>query len=1042
MSDGTASGVHFPTIEKEVLAFWEQEDVFARVLEASKEDPVYNFYDGPPFATGLPHHGHLLASTIKDIIPRYFTMKGHFVERRFGWDCHGLPIEYEVDKLMGKSTAQIVEEQGVSAYNDACRGIVQRYVSQWRSTVSRLGRWVDFDNDYKTMDTDFMESVWWVFKQLWEKDLVYQGTKVVPFSTALGTALSNFEASSNYQNLQDPSLTVLFDCPEKASYLAIWTTTPWTLVSNLGICAGPDIAYVKVGVPGFDRPLILAEARLGAYKELAEAEVLERFSGKDLQGTAYQPLFDYFADEKQNGAFVVHVDEFVSTDNGTGLVHMAPAFGEDDHRVMQAAGVKALVCPIDDAGRFTDLVPEYLGDYIKDADKKLIKLLKEQGRVLHFETFEHAYPCCPRSDTPLIYRIVPSWYVRVESFKDRLIKANEAIAWVPEHIQSGRFGRWLEGARDWAISRNRVWGTPLPIWINDVTGRSMAFGSRAELQAKTGVLVEDLHRDHVDELTFEMPGEDGVYRRVPEVLDCWFESGSMPYAQKHYPFEGKEAFEASFPANFIAEGVDQTRGWFYTLTVLAVALFDQPAFKNVIVNGIVLAKDGKKMSKRLKNYTAPDELMERYGADALRLYLIHSGLVKGEEQRFDDEGVRDMVRRTLLPWYHAFQFFKTYADVDQWQDTDLTSSDNALDQWIFARLERLKLQLHEHMEGYRLYAIVPELLAFIESLTNGYIRMNRDRFWQEGMETDKQQAFHTLYKVLCEFTWCMAPFTPFIAEHLYQALKSYSTDEAMQAFSVHACRMPKGDPDAINPNLEAAVDRLLQIIVMGRQKRAEVKIKVKTPLQALTVIHRDQTLLKGIEALESYIKRELNVKAVRYDTNEGDYIRLYAKANLPVLGKRLGKKMGQYRALIEGLSTEDLVAYEQNPNLVLEGDTFSGDDIFVYREALASEEVVSNAAISIALDTTLSDDLVLEGIAREVINRIQKTRKDVGFCVSDRIHIAYNGDERIVEAIALHRSLIERETLAQSCVQDSSVSEHVFDIDGAGRLSISLSIAK
>jgi isoleucyl-tRNA synthetase len=674
----------FARMEEDILARWQAGDVFRKSLESRRGKKPYIFYDGPPFATGLPHHGHIVASTIKDIVPRYWTMKGRYVLRRFGWDCHGLPIEHEIDKQLGMSAQAAVEKMGVAGYNDACRAIVQRYVEQWRETVSRLGRWVDFDNDYKTMDPWYMESVWWVVKQLWDKGLIYQGNKIMPVSTALETPLSNFEATSNYVDVQDPAITVLLEL-EDGDWLAVWTTTPWTLPSNLAVCVGPDLDYTLALDPASGRRIWFATERLEHYEQL---EAVATARGRELVGRRYRPLFPYFAAEAANGAFQVLMDDYVTATEGTGLVHQAPAFGEDDHRVLQAAGISAFVCPVTMAGIFTDEVADFAGQYVKDADRNIIRALRDRGLLYRHDTIMHSYPYCYRSDTPLIYRAVPSWYVEVTAIRDKLIAANEQMHWVPEHIKHGRFGNWLEGAIDWAISRNRVWGTPIPIWINDVTGNRVCLGSIEEVRQRTGVTLADLHREHVDPLTFEVAGEPGTYRRIPEVLDCWFESGSMPYAQLHYPFENEGLFTAGFPAEFIAEGLDQTRGWFYTLTVLGAALYDKPAFRNVIVNGMVMAEDGKKMSKRLRNYTPPDDLMATYGADALRLYLINSGLVRGEEQRFSDAGVQDMTRRALLPWYNAFSFLRTYAEIDQWSpDKGLHIGENLLDQWILSSVE-------------------------------------------------------------------------------------------------------------------------------------------------------------------------------------------------------------------------------------------------------------------------------------------------------------------------------------------------------------------
>ncbi len=1021
----------FVQTEHAVLQFWRDNNVFQRSLEQTKNCVPYIFYDGPPFATGLPHHGHLVGSTLKDIIPRYYTMQGYYVQRRFGWDCHGLPIEHEIDKKLGISAQQAVEQFGIKAYNDECRGIVQRYTAEWEKTITRIGRWVDFRNDYKTMDPNFMESVWWVLKQLWSKDLVYQGVKVVPFSTALGTVLSNFEAGSNYQDVQDPAVTVLFKLQDEDAFIAAWTTTPWTLPSNLGLCVNANIDYLLVQEADSGRKIYIAAARLEAVGKGKNLNVLNTLPGTALVGKRYVPLFPYFNHLDAEGAFRVVADDYVTTDSGTGVVHQAPAFGEDDFRVMKAHGVKSAPCPVDFEGKYTSEVSDYSGVYVKDADKLIIRRLKEEGMLFQQDVVVHSYPFCPRSDTPIIYRTIPSWYVKVESLRDRLVASNQQINWVPDHIKNGRMGNWLQNALDWCISRNRYWGTPLPIWINDENGKVICIGSIAELQEHTGVLVADLHREYVDDLTFELPGEAGTYRRVSEVLDCWFESGSMPYAQLHYPFENQELFEAGFPAEYIAEGLDQTRGWFYTLLVLSTALYDKPSFKNVIVNGIVMAEDGKKMSKRLRNYTPPDELMEAYGADALRLYLINSGLVKAEEQRFADSGVKDMVRRALLPWFNSFRFLQTYADIDQWRaQAAAPLSTNITDQWMLSRLQSLLTNVTREMAEYKLYNVVPALFEFIEELTNWYIRLNRSRFWTEGESADKTAAYQTLYQTLHGLTLAMAPFAPFLAEHIYQQLLPYAPQDVAQPQSVHLCRYPQPDANCIQPVLEAAVARMQAIILLGRQKRNQVKIKTKTPLARLTVIHREQTMLDEIARLEDYLRGELNVKRVDYTRNEDDYIRFFAKPNAPVLGKRLGKDFGKFRGLIEKLDAAALNRLQATGSLTIDNVPFSLEDILVFREAKPGTDAISDRLVTIDMDCTLYPALVQEGLAREVVSRIQKSRKDLGFKVTDRIDIHYDASPELAAAITAHASYIRQETLGVTLVAFSDRELPLqFDVD-------------
>ena len=1031
MSDNTNNNeaFSFPKAEHEVLAFWKENDVFKKSLEKTKDGQPYIFYDGPPFATGLPHHGHLVASTLKDIVPRYFTMKGRYVERRFGWDCHGLPIEHEIDKKLGMSAQDAVEKLGVKGYNEECRGIVQRFTSEWEKTVTRIGRWVDFENDYKTMDTPFMESVWWAFKRLWDKDLVYQGTKVVPFSTSLGTVLSNFEAGENYKDVQDPAISVLFKCADEDAYFAAWTTTPWTLPSNLCLCVGADIDYVKVLDEERNIHFYLAEARLEEYQKKNSLTVVEKVKGSDLKGRKYEPLFPYFSELEEENCFQILNDGYVTTESGTGIVHIAPGFGEDDNRVMKEAGIRACVCPVDDAGQFTPEITDYAGVYVKEADKQIINSLKDSGKLYDRSSYAHSYPFCPRSDTPLIYKTIPSWYINVESIKDKLLKSNSQIYWVPDHIKDGRFGKWLEGARDWAISRNRVWGTPLPIWINDVTENKVCIGSVAELKEYSGVELDDLHREYADDITFSIDGEEGTYRRITEVFDCWFESGSMPYAQLHYPFENKDVFDKGFPAEFIAEGLDQTRGWFYTLTILSSAIFDKPAFKNVIVNGLVLAENGEKMSKRKKNYTAPDSIMEDFGADALRLYLITSGLVRGEEMKFSDSGVKDMVRTALLPWYNSFKFFKTYAELDGWNPGEhFTSGDNITDNWLISNLQTLKQTISREMEAYHLYNVVPALFTFIEDLTNTYIRLNRSRFWAEGLDQDKCAAYSTLYTALKELSMSMAPFAPFFSEHIYRELVALNP-QSDEPISVHLCDYPVADESKINSILEAAVDRMNQIILLGRQKRNQVKIKVKTPLRQLTIIHKDQALLDEIAKLENYIKSELNVETVAYDHDEGKYISLYSKPNFPVLGKRLGKEMGRFTGLIKKLSNDQLVEFDAVGSIEIQGQSFNKNEIEVLREAKEGHDAVSNSLITIDMDCKLDQSLINKGLAREVVSRIQKTRKDSNFQINDRIIVNYSGSQEILDAISENSDYICKETLAESLINEALEESVEFKID-------------
>ena len=1017
----------FVDTEKEILDFWNHNKIFDKSLEQTKDCSPYIFYDGPPFATGLPHHGHLVASTIKDIIPRYFTMKGRYISRRWGWDCHGLPIEQQIDKKFNMSANDFVQKYGISKYCQECKDIVLTYTSQWEKTINRLGRWVDFENDYKTMDKNFMESVWWVFKQAWDKGLIYKGNKIVPYSVELETGLSNFEATSNYQNVQDPAVTVLFKLDDEDAFVSAWTTTPWTLPSNMALIVNENIDYVLAHDKQKDLKFYIAKERLSEYEKNNELEVLKELKGSQLVGKTYEPLFPYFKDQKSQGGFQIVSDDYVTTSDGTGIVHSAPAFGEDDNRVLKEHDISAFALPLNSKAQFTDEVSDFKGLYIKDADKLIIKNLKERNLLYHQSVLVHSYPFCPRTDTALIYMAMPQWYMKVDEIKNELLASNAQINWVPDHIKEGRFGKWLEGARDWAISRSRYWGTPLPIWYNEATDKFIAIGSIEELKNYTGVEVDDLHREVVDKLEFKLDKEPGSYKRISDVFDCWFESGSMPFAQLHYPFENQDVFKAGFPAEFIAEGLDQTRGWFYTLTVLSTALTGKPAFKNVIVNGMVMAGDGKKMSKRLKNYTEPDVIMEKFGADALRLTLINSGLVKGEELRFTDDGVKDMVRRALLPWYNSFKFFHTYACVDKWLATEnFIESDNILDKWLISKLQTLIKNVTFEMENYRLYNVVPQLFHYIEDLTNWYIRLNRRRFWGDSLTEDKCKAYSTLYLALKEVSKIMAPFAPFLSEYIFLQLKGFKED---MKESVHLCPYPEFDDSKIDISLEDAVTRMQELILLGRQKRNNENIKVKTPLQSLTVIHQDDKLLQGISKLEDYIKTELNVKEVKYSQDEDSVIKLYAKPNSRILGKRLGKSFGKFMGLIKKLDSSTLKEYEATGTLTLADETFGEDDIFVYREPKENSQALSNRWITIDMDTNLGPELIKEGLAREVVNRIQRSRKDLNYNVEDRIILKVKADQALSDAITSFEDYIMSETLTTKIEFNNSLGESSISFD-------------
>lgn len=1022
----TAADVRLPSLEEEVLAFWDDAKIFERSVEGTALRPRYSFYDGPPFATGLPHYGHLLASILKDIVPRYWTMRGYHIPRRFGWDCHGLPVEYEINKKLNVESSKQVLAMGIDTYNAECRSIVQRYTSEWKRTIRRVGRWVDMERPYFTMDKSFMQSVWWVFKQLWDKGLIYEGHKVVPYSVGVSTPLSNFEANLNYKDVQDPALTVAFrslKLPD--TFFLAWTTTPWTLPSNLALAVGTDIDYAFVRHEG--KTFVVAAALANSVFGDAP-EVLETVKGETLLGHTYEPLFPYFADRAHEGAFRVIGSGHVTTDSGTGIVHIAPAFGEEDYDACKAAGI-ALVNPVDDDGMFTAEVPDWQGIRVKEADKDIIARLKAEGKLFRHDTITHSYPFCWRSDTPLIYKAVSTWFVKVDAIKDQLLAANAETQWVPSHLRDGRFGKWLENARDWAISRNRFWGTPLPIWQN-AQGETVCIGSIEELAQHTGVTVDDLHIETVSKL--QLPAKQGgePLTQTGGVLDCWFESGSMPYAQWAYPFENEEAFKQSFPADFIAEGLDQTRGWFYTLMVIGTALYGRAPFKNVVVNGLILAEDGKKMSKSLRNYPDPMEVLEQHGADALRLYLIDSPVVKAQELRFSEKGVRDIVRRILLRWWNAYSFFVSYANIDAFVPRgDYRETPNVLDKWVLSRLHSLIHTANAEMNEYRLYNVVPALLQFIEELTNTYIRSNRGHFWRDGMPEDKRLAFETLHHVLTTLAKLMAPFTPFLAETTYRNLAAVLPDHKD---SVHLEDYPQAQEDLRHPELEAAVGRMAQLLLMGRNIREKIGVKAKIPLRSLRIIHRDPRVLEALAGLEAYITDELNVREVIYETREDAYIQVSTKANFPKLGPRLGKRMKEVSAAIGKMSLDEMLALENGHTLTFAGEPITLEDVEIRRAPRTpSDSLLAHQLISIELDPTVSEEQILEGLSREVIRRVNMARKEAGLNLDDRIglELACTGDLR--RAVEAHKNSIMADTLTLdlALVDEAPAGDFVSQLD-------------
>ena len=1016
--------VAFPKMEEGILAFWDKNGTFEKSLKKNEGKERYKFYDGPPFATGLPHYGHLLAGTIKDIVPRYQTMRGKYVERRFGWDTHGLPIEALAQDALGVSGTPEIKALGVDKFNEQCRSMVLKYVSEWRKTVTRMGRWVDFDHDYKTMNPNFMETIWWVFKQLWNQGRVYKSHRIMPYSWKLSTPLSNFEAGSNYKDVQDPTVTVRVKALStgdvklpagSTAYLLIWTTTPWTLPENLMICAGADIDYVAVrDLTDAARPIyMMAKARLPVYfKKPEQYEIVAEMKGSALKGWEYEPIFPYYAAKRAEGAFHVLNDNYVTTDDGTGLVHIAPAYGEDDFRVCREAGMNAIVDPLDASAAFGPEVPEYQGRFCKDCDKDIIKRLKTEGKLVHQSTIVHSYPYCDRTDTPLIYRAIDAWYVKVEDLHEKLAANNATVHWTPEYVGDKRFGNWLKDARDWNISRNRFWGSCIPVWINDEDPNDMiCVGSIAELESLSGVKVTDLHKHYVDKIVIRKDGK--TYHRTPEVLDCWFESGSMPYAQQHYmggaygqPDEA--GFKDFFPADFIAEGLDQTRGWFYTLMLLGTMLFGKSPYRNVVVNGLVLAEDGKKMSKRLKNYPDPNLMLNTYGADAIRLYMIYSPVVRAENLKFSENGVKQIMRDLLIPWWNAYSFFVTYANVDGFADKEVVkpASDNVLDRWIVSSMETLIADVTEAMDAYDLQKAVRPFVKFIEDLTNWYIRRSRRRFWKSTNDGDKLNAYRTLRYVLVQLSKVAAPFTPFIAEEIYGNLKGEKDPE-----SVHLCDFPTANAAARDLELERRMADVQAAVELGRRLRADNDLKVRQPLSALKIAGGD---VKGLEEL---IEDELNVKKVEFVADETELCDITLKANFKTLGKKCGPKMKAVAAAIESMNGAG--AWPRQ----VEGIEVTAEDVVVTRRPKAGLVVASAGSIVVGLETALSPALIAEGLAREFVSHVQSMRKEADFEVSQRIAVTVETDVEMEAALRAHLDYVKGEVLA---------TDVTFGPDGAG----------
>ncbi|MHA3022092.1 isoleucine--tRNA ligase [Mycobacterium sp. BMJ-28] len=1012
---------NFPALETEVLAYWEADDTFRASIARRDGAPEYVFYDGPPFANGLPHYGHLLTGYVKDIVPRYRTMRGDKVDRRFGWDTHGLPAELEVQRQLGIADKAQIEAMGIGAFNDACRASVLKYTGEWRAYVTRQARWVDFDNDYKTLDLGFMESVLWAFKQLWDKGLAYEGNRVLPYCWNDETPLSNHELRMDddvYQSRQDPALTVGFkalDGPVAGAHLLIWTTTPWTLPSNQAVAVNPDVAYVVVEGPDGHR-YVLAEARLGGYaRELGEEPVVVAgFTGEQLLGTRYAPPFPYFADSEQAGnSFQVLGAEFVSTEDGTGIVHLAPAYGEDDKATADIAGIVA-VTPVDSKGRFDATVPDYTGQHVFDANAQIIRDLKNgtgaaaaNGAVLlRQETYDHSYPHCWRCRNPLIYRAVSSWFIKVTEFRDRMVELNQQITWYPEHVKDGQFGKWLSNARDWSVSRNRYWGSPIPVWKSDDPAypRIDVYGSLDELERDFGVRPDNLHRPYIDELTRPNPDDPtgrSTMRRIEDVFDVWFDSGSMPYAQVHYPFENKDWFEggagggedAHFPGDFIVEYIGQTRGWFYTMHVLATALFDKPAFKTCVAHGIVLGNDGAKMSKSLRNYPDVSEVFDRDGSDAMRWFLMASPILRGGNLIVTEQGIREGVRQVQLPFWNAYSFLTLYAPA---RGTWRTDSTHVLDRYILAKLAALRDDLTAALDVCDISGACEQLRQFTEALTNWYVRRSRSRFWNE--DADAIDTLHTVLEVMGRLA---APLLPLVSEVIWRGL----TGER----SVHLTDWPEAGILPADPELVAAMDQVREVCSTGSSLRKAKKLRVRLPLPKLTVAVENPSALAPFADL---IADELNVKAVQLTDAIDTYGRFELAVNARVAGPRIGKDV---QAAIKAVKAGSGVV---NPD----GTLSAGPATLLpteYTAKLVAADPEWTAALPdgaglVVLDGAVTPELEAEGWAKDRIRELQELRKSSGLEVSDRVSVVMAVPQQYAGWAGAHRDLIAGEILATS----------------------------
>ncbi|HXF49269.1 MAG TPA: isoleucine--tRNA ligase [Verrucomicrobiae bacterium] len=1013
MFDELKEGFSFPKIEAEVLEFWRKNKVFEKTLERSAGRPDFVFYEGPPTANGKPGIHHVISRTIKDLVCRYKTMQGYRVERKAGWDTHGLPVELEVEKELGLNSKAKIEEYGIEKFNAKCRESVFRYKKEWDELTERIGYWLDLENPYITFKNEYIESVWWILAQYFRRGLIYRGFRVVPYCPRCGTGLSSHEVAQGYEDVTETSIYVKFRLKDqKDTFILSWTTTPWTLPGNVALAVGEGIDYVKVKQGS--EFYWLAEARLGILKD--ECEIVERKKGKDLAGLGYEPLFAYINPEGKP-AFLVATADFVTTEEGTGVVHTAVMYGADDYTLGESLGLPK-VHTVDDAGRFKEFVTDFAGKFVKDAEVDIIKNLKSRGLLYKTEKYTHSYPFCWRCDSPLLYYARPSWYIKTSQFREAMIRANQTIKWYPPEIGAGRFGEWLAGNVDWALSRERYWGTPLPIWVCEGCKKEISVESLAELRKLSGQKLEnlDLHRPFVDAVEFPCTGCKKPMRRTPEVIDVWFDSGAMPVAQWHYPFENKEKFEKFFPADFISEAVDQTRGWFYSLLAISVLLFDKSPYKSVVVAEFILDKEGQKMSKHKGNVVDPWEVVNKYGADPLRWYLI-SVSAPWLPTRFDVDGVVDTVRNFFDTLRNTYSFFALYANIDGWTPEKLSApqSPSELDRWILSRLNSLVKETTADYEVFEVTNVARKLERFVvEELSNWYVRRNRKRFWRSGWDADKASAYATLHQALVTVLKLAAPMAPFLPEKLYQELAAKFQPGVD---SIHWAAFPVCDESKIDGALERKMDDLIQLVVLGRAARNKSKIKVRQPLPELIAVVPGGKSEAALSELVPIMAEELNVKKVTFLPSSEKLFSLSAKPVFSVLGPKWGKKIGAAAEKIKSLGTAELLRLKQKGELevVIEGEaaTVSRTEVEIVEKSPEGLVGETFGGYAVALDTRLSEDLVLEGLARELVNRIQNLRKESGFEVTDRIWLSIEGTPAVAKALERFGGYIRKETLTE-----------------------------